>query len=74
MLDMQQPITQIKGVGPELAKKFGILGIATIADLAYYFPRRYEDYSTVSAIWRIPAFVIRYYVFRIRFFCYTTWR
>ena len=50
MLDMQQPITQIKGVGPELAKKFGILGIATIADLAYYFPRRYEDYSTVSAI------------------------
>lgn len=50
MLDLQQPITQIKGVGPELAKKFGILGITTIADLAYNFPRRYEDYSAVTSI------------------------
>lgn len=50
MLDMQQPITQIKGVGPELAKKFGILGITTLADLAYNFPRRYEDYSNVTTI------------------------
>ncbi|HSX36151.1 MAG TPA: ATP-dependent DNA helicase RecG [Patescibacteria group bacterium] len=43
-------ITDIKGVGPELAKKFDVLGVHTVDDLAYNFPRRYEDYSIVTAI------------------------
>ncbi len=44
------PITVLKGVGPEMAKKFAILGIQTVADLIEYFPRRYEDYSNVAPI------------------------
>lgn len=44
------PITAVKGVGSELAKKLSALGIQTVADLIYNYPRRYEDYSDVTEI------------------------
>lgn len=44
------PITELKGVGDELAKKLAILGIHTVDDLIEYYPRRYEDYSQVTKI------------------------
>lgn len=47
---MQEGVTFVKGVGPEMAKKFATLGVRTVAELIEYFPRRYEDYSTVSSI------------------------
>lgn len=50
MLELQQPITYIKGIGPELSKKFGTLGIQTIFDLLTYYPRAYQDYSIVTPI------------------------
>lgn len=47
---MNRDITEVKGVGPEMAKKFAILGVHTVSDLIENFPRRYEDYSAVSSI------------------------
>ncbi len=44
------PVTVLKGVGPEMAKKFAILGIDKVRDLIDYYPRRYEDYSNVTQI------------------------
>ena len=38
-------ITQLTGIGPAVAKKFGVLGITTLAQLIDYLPRRYDDYS-----------------------------
>lgn len=49
-MQLEQSITAIKGVGPELAKKFKQLGINTVADLIDYYPRRYDDFSKLSAI------------------------
>ena len=49
-MKLDSPITFVKGVGEELAKKFRLLGIQTVADLIDYLPRRYEDYSAVTAI------------------------
>jgi ATP-dependent DNA helicase RecG len=43
----ESPITAIKGVGEELAKKFAILGIQTVGELIDNFPRRYNDFSLV---------------------------
>jgi len=37
------PVRYLKGIGPKKAKAFKRLGIQTIEDLLYYFPRRYED-------------------------------
>ena len=33
----------LKGVGPKRAELFGHLGIETLEDLLYYFPRKWED-------------------------------
>jgi len=43
-------IQYLKGVGPKLAKKFNKLGIKTIEDVIYYFPRDYEDRSIATPI------------------------
>lgn len=46
---MQGDITQIKGIGSELAKKFALVGVETIGDLIENIPRRYEDYSNITS-------------------------
>ncbi len=52
-MTLRSPITDVKGVGAELAKKFRTLGIHSVNDLIYNFPRRYDDYSQVETINRI---------------------
>ncbi len=44
------PIQYLKGVGPKKAKILNRLGIFTIKDLLFYFPRRYEDRGDVISI------------------------
>jgi ATP-dependent DNA helicase RecG len=46
-VDLSSPVTDLKGVGEELARKLAVLGIQTIDDLIEHFPRRYEDYSHI---------------------------
>jgi ATP-dependent DNA helicase RecG len=36
-------VRYLKGIGPQKAKALNNLGIKTVEDLIYYFPRRYED-------------------------------
>jgi ATP-dependent DNA helicase RecG len=43
-------IQWLKGVGPKLAPLFGKLGIATVGDLLYHLPRRYEDRTKIPPI------------------------
>ena len=50
---LQTPLIEVKGVGPELAKKFASVSLATITELIDYYPRRYDDYSQVQPIARI---------------------
>ena len=46
-MTFDSPVADVKGVGPELAKKFGSVGVVSVGDLIDYLPRRYEDYSEV---------------------------
>jgi RecG-like helicase len=39
MTKLTDPVTELKGVGDELAKKLGLLGVKTINDLIEYYPR-----------------------------------
>ncbi|MBR3971663.1 MAG: ATP-dependent DNA helicase RecG [Ruminococcus sp.] len=39
------PITKLKGIGDVKAKLFYKLGINSVGDLLYYFPRSFEDWS-----------------------------
>lgn len=52
-LGLDAPITVINGVGKETAKKYLNLGVKTLGDLLYYFPRRYDDYSQLKPINRL---------------------
>ncbi|HVW23414.1 MAG TPA: ATP-dependent DNA helicase RecG [Candidatus Saccharimonadales bacterium] len=45
---LDDSIESLSGVGPALAAKFAVLGLRTLADLVDYYPRRYEDFSTVT--------------------------
>jgi ATP-dependent DNA helicase RecG len=49
-MELHSPVTAVKGVGEELAKKLAILQVRTVNDLITYLPRRYEDYSAVLTI------------------------
>ena len=42
----------LKGVGPQRAKLLGKLGIETIGDLLFHFPRRHEDRSQMAKLGR----------------------
>ena len=50
MVDLKQSIQYVKGVGPNRAKLFNILGIYTIEDLISYYPRAYQDRSQIKKI------------------------
>ena len=49
-LTLKSDIMYLKGVGPKLAYILNKLGIYTVGDLLYYFPRKYVDYSTRTKI------------------------
>lgn len=40
---LNTPVQYLKGIGPKRNKYFANIGINTVEDLLYYFPRRYED-------------------------------
>lgn len=44
------PLQYLPGVGPKSAKKLARLGVETIGDLIWFFPRKYLDYSNISSI------------------------
>ncbi len=39
------PVTALAGIGPRLARKLDRLGVRTVRDLIYFFPRRHLDYT-----------------------------
>jgi ATP-dependent DNA helicase RecG len=43
-------LTVLQGVGPRHATTLGKLGMHTLGDMLYNFPRRYEDYSQLKPI------------------------
>lgn len=47
---LDESVQVLKGIGSFKAKKLSKLGIKTIGDLVYYFPKRYKDKSVISNI------------------------
>ena len=50
MDDLKIDIQYVKGIGPKKAYKLNKLGIFTLKDLLYYFPRQYEDRNNLKKI------------------------
>ena len=49
-IDLQASVAQLKGIGPKRAEDLKRLGIITLRDLLYNFPRRHDDYSSLKPI------------------------
>lgn len=47
------PITVLQGIGPRNAQTLSRLGIFTLRDMLYHFPRRYDDYTRLKSINRL---------------------
>ena len=47
---LKSDVMYLKGVGPKIAYILNKLGIYTVSDLLYYFPRKHVDYSTRTRI------------------------
>lgn len=45
MIDLDNNVKYIKGVGPNRVESLNKLGIFTLKDLITYYPRDYEDRS-----------------------------
>ena len=48
--NLDTPVQYLKGVGPNLARLFSKLGVNTVRDLIFYFPRNWEDRRNVLPI------------------------
>jgi ATP-dependent DNA helicase RecG len=49
-LDFKAPITTIKGIGEKKQQALERMGVQSINDLLYTFPRRHDDYSKLKSI------------------------
>ena len=47
---LNNPVTDLKQIGPQRAEKLEAMGIITLRDLIEYFPRTYEDHSQIKKI------------------------
>lgn len=45
MISLETPLVELYGVGDKVGQKLQTLGLHTVYDLLYYYPRRYEDFS-----------------------------
>lgn len=53
--DTFSSLRYVKGVGPKRAEAFEKLGVSSIHDLLFFFPRRYEDRSQFTAIDKVQV-------------------
>ena len=49
-LTLKSDVMYLKGIGPKIAYILNKLGIYTVGDLLYYFPRKHVDYSSRTRI------------------------
>lgn len=52
---LARPVTTLRGVGAATAERLGSMGVETIWDLLYLYPRRYDDYSQLKPINRLEV-------------------
>ena len=50
---LKAPLNVLPGIGSHYSEAFSTLGLETLEDLVYYYPRRYDDYSQLKPINRL---------------------
>ena len=55
MIDLASPVGELNKIGKVLTARLKKLGIENVADLLFYYPFRYEDYSQVLTVDKLQA-------------------
>ncbi|MCX6765729.1 MAG: ATP-dependent DNA helicase RecG [Candidatus Moranbacteria bacterium] len=50
MITLETPLKNLPRIGPKYVKNLKKLGIATVGDLLFHFPFRYDDYSKILPV------------------------
>ncbi len=72
MFPLSTPLKSINKIAAQLAPKFKKLGIETVADLLFYYPYRYDDYSHLIKIKDIQPGVLT--TLRVKIELLEAWR
>ncbi len=54
-MDLNTKIETLTGVGPKMAVKLNRLGVETVSDLIFYYPRTYKDFTQITRIAEIRS-------------------
>ena len=54
--ELDQPVIAVSGVGEKMVEKLARLGVQSIRDLLYLFPRRYDDYRRMVTLNKVAPF------------------
>ncbi|MDD4901715.1 MAG: ATP-dependent DNA helicase RecG [Patescibacteria group bacterium] len=49
-MDLNTPLTSLKGVGASIGKRLAMIGLNNAEDLLFYFPYRYDDFTHSTKI------------------------
>ena len=63
--DPNPPLSSLRGIGVKRVRLFEKLGIQSVEDLFWYFPRRYEDRRVVTSLQSIQeegAYVVAVFI------------
>ena len=52
---LTRPVQFLKGVGPQRAELLAKLGLRTAADLLFFFPRSYQDFTQLNQVTELAA-------------------
>ncbi len=52
-ITLDSPVAKLRGVGERRTAQLSRLGVETIRDLLYLFPRRYNDFQTMKPIYQL---------------------
>ena len=63
--ELSSPVININGVGKAKAEKLAKLGIHTVGDLLYYFPRAYENRGNVALLGDYITDIPRSYILTV---------
>jgi len=58
MIDLETSLEHLSGIGPKMLKRFNRLGLFSVLDLLYYFPKRYEDFSRIISIQKAKSLLL----------------
>ena len=47
---LDSPVTELKSIGDNLSRRLSKLGLNSIRDIIYFFPRRFMDFSQISRV------------------------